>query len=377
MTSEIMVDTGLKIRCGKDSLAAQLGVVGRGVSERSSVQIVSSVLLQAAAGELRLSATDMEISIRASLPVEVESDGSAAVPGRLLANIVRLLPDSEVELEYLSEENTLLVQGGSATYHVRTFATEDFPRLPDVEVAQMVTVAAEPFLNTLASVGRAAGKDESRPVLTGILVRLARETLIMVATDSYRLSVRESELAGSGTELEAIIPGRALDELKRIAAGADEIRIGMLDNQVVFEIAGVWLTSRRLDGQVPDPTKLIPEAAEFVVDLSLPRVELLDVVRRISVMAQRSLPLRLRLSDGELSVSAQTPDVGEARDTLPVSYSGEPFEIGFNADYLRDGIESVVGDDVVLKLINPLRPGLIQGADDSFRYLIMPIRLPD
>jgi DNA polymerase-3 subunit beta len=376
MNTEVMVDTGLKFRCGKDALAAQLGVVGRGVSERSSVQIVSSVLLQTGDGELQLAATDMEISVRASLPVEVEGEGSAAVPGRLLANIVRLLPGNDVEIQYLAEENTLLVQSGSATYHVRTYAVEDFPRLPEVATAQMSTVAAAPFLDTLSSVGRAAGKDESRPVLTGILVRLAGGTLTMVATDSYRLSARESAIA-STAELEAIIPGRALEELKRIATGADEIQIGVLDNQVAFGAGGVWLTSRRIDGQFPDHTKLIPQAEEFIVDLALPRGELLDVVKRISVMAQRSLPLRLRIADGELAVSAQTPDVGEARETMPVAYSGEPFEIGFNADYLRDGVDSVDGDEVVLKLINPLRPGLVQGADDSFRYLIMPIRLPD
>ncbi len=149
----------------------------------------------------------------------------------------------------------------------------------------------------------------------------------------------------------------------------------MLENHVVFGVDGVWLTTRRIDGQFPDHTKLIPSAEEFTISLTLPRGELLDVVKRIAVMAHRASPLRLRLAEGELTVSAQTQDVGEARESLPAAHSGDAFEIGFNADYLRDGIESVDGDDVVLKLINPLRPGLIQGSDESFRYLIMPIRL--
>jgi DNA polymerase-3 subunit beta len=189
------------------------------------------------------------------------------------------------------------------------------------------------------------------------------------------LSAKETELTGETPELEAIIPARALDELRRIAAGADEIRLGMLENHVVFSVGDVWLTSRRIDGQFPDYAKLIPEAGEFAVELALPRAEFLDVVKRVGVMAHRASPLRLRLADGELTVSAQTQDVGEAREALPVAYTGEPLEIGFNADYLQAGVESVDGDEVVLKLINPLRPGLVQGGDESFRYLIMPIRL--
>jgi DNA polymerase III subunit beta len=173
------------------------------------------------------------------------------------------------------------------------------------------------------------------------------------------------------------VPARALDELRRIASGDDRIELAVLDNHVAFGVAGVWLTTRKIDGQFPDHTKLIPEGGEFTVDLTLARGELLDVVRRMAVMAHRSSPLRLRLAEGELTISVQTPDIGEARESLPVAYSGEPLEIGFNAAYLQDGIESVEDDELKLRLINPLRPGLVQGPDEGFRYLIMPIRLPD
>ena len=265
--------------------------------------------------------------------------------------------------------------GGSADYRVRTYSVEDFPRLPEATGAQLSTVEAEPFLETIECVGRAAGRDESRPVLTGIFARFSGGRLVMVATDSYRLSAKESEVDAAGAELEAIIPARALEELRRIATAGSTIQIGMLENHVIFGVEGVWLTTRRIDGQFPDHTKLIPAAEEFSISLTLPRGELLDVVKRIAVMAHRASPLRLKLEEGELTVSAQTQDVGEARESLPAAHSGDTFEIGFNADYLRDGVESVDGDDVVLKLINPLRPGLIQGSDESFRYLIMPIRL--
>jgi DNA polymerase-3 subunit beta len=145
------------------------------------------------------------------------------------------------------------------------------------------------------------------------------------------------------------------------------------ENQILFGVEGVWLSARRIDGQFPNYRQLLPQAFEHEIPAG--RAELLDVVRRTALMAQRTLPLRLAFEPGKLTVSAQTQDVGEARESIPVDFHGEPLEIGFNAEFLRDGIESVEGDTVRLKLISPLRPGLVQGEDGSFSYLIMPIRL--
>jgi DNA polymerase-3 subunit beta len=210
-------------------------------------------------------------------------------------------------------------------------------------------------------------------VLTGVLMRFEAGKLVMAATDSYRLSVKETSLEGTVPELEAIVPARALQELARIAQGGDQIELGVHENQVIFATGDALLTTRRIDGQFPNYKQLVPET--FDHELSLPREELLEVVRRVAVMAQRNSPLRLRFADGELTVSAQTQDVGEARESLPVSFSGEPLEIGFNAEFLRDGVESIAGEQLRLKLISPLRPAVLQGEDDDFLYLIMPIRL--
>ena len=198
--------------------------------------------------------------------------------------------------------------------------------------------------------------------------------LVMAATDSYRLSVKETELSGSGPELEAIIPARALQELARLAAGNDTVELGVQENHVVFSTGDVWLTSRRIDGQFPNYKQLLPET--FEAELTVQREPLLDVVRRAAVLAQRNQPLRLGFAEGELTVSAQTQDVGEARESLPVGYTGELLEIGFNPDFLREGLEAVAGDTVELKLINPLRPAVLASPDERFWYLIMPIRLP-
>jgi len=368
--------TTMRVICGKDELAEKLQVVGRGVSTRTSVQILAGIMLRAAGGRLHLSATDMEISIRDSLEARVEDEGAIVVPGRLLVDIVRLLPAGEVTLEHRPEEGVARLACGSASYQLNTYGPEDFPRLPEIEPESSFTVEREAFLATIARVSRSASRDESRPVLTGVLVRFEDGKLVMAATDSYRLSVKETPLSGGpGRELEAIVPARALQELGRIgqASEAETLEVGVQENQVVFGVDGVWLTARRIDGQFPNYKQLLPE--QFEAEVPLPREELLDVVRRTGLLAQRKSPLRLRFEEGELTVSAQTQDVGEARESLPVGYSGEPLEIGFNAEFLRDGLESVTDETVRLKLISPLRPGLIHGESDDFLYLIMPIRL--
>jgi DNA polymerase-3 subunit beta len=373
MNSDITVGTGLRVTCSRAELAEKLAVVARAVSTRSSVQILSGVQLLASVGRVELLATDMELSLRTGIEAQVDGEGAVVVPGRLIVELTRLLPAEEVTLELAPEESVLTVTSGSAEYRVRTYSVDDFPRLPDPGGATLSSVEAEPLLETVARVGRAASRDESRPVLTGILVRFDAGKLVMAATDSYRLAVKETALDGALPEMEVIIPARALEELRRVAAGSEQVELGMLDNHAVFGVGDSWLTTRRIDGQFPNYRQLLPESFEH--EVRIPKEDLLDVVRRTAVMAQRNSPLRLQFSEGELTVSAQTQDVGESKETLPVPFSGEPFEIGFNAEFLREGVESVATDDLVLKLINPLRPGLIVGADEDFWYLIMPIRL--
>src|SRR5213082_1114518 len=372
--TEVTVGTGLRITASKDELVSALGVVARAVSTRTSVQILSGILLEAQGSELRLAATDMELSLRATVQAQVEGDGAIVLPGKTLADIARLLPSDEVTIEHKPAEAVAHITSGSASYTLHMYNPEDFPRLPELGAVQTFSVDRESLLETITRVARAASRDESRPVLTGILVSFTGGKIVMAATDSYRLAVKETDLAGSTPELEAIVPSRALQELARIATSGDAVEVGVHENQVVFATDGVWLTTRRIDGQFPNYRQLLPE--QFEHELTLPRAELLEVVRRAAVMIQRATPLQLRFADGELTVLARTHDVGESQESMPVGFSGDTLEIGFNADFLRDGLESVDGDDVRLKLISPLRPAVIQGEGDDFTYLVMPIRLP-
>jgi len=372
--TDIVVSAGLRITCSKDDLAQALGVVSRALSTRTSVQILSGILLEARGAELRLAATDMEVSLRATVPAQIEGDGSIVLPGKTLVDIARLLPGDEVTIEHKPSESVVHVTAGSASYTLNTYNAEDFPRLPEVDAVATFAVDRESLLETIARVARAASRDESRPVLTGILVQFGSGKLVMAATDSYRLAVKETTFSGNVPDLEAIVPGRSLQELARIAGSGDEVEIGVQENQVLFATDGVWLTTRRIDGQFPNFRQLLPESFEY--ELNIPRVELLDVIRRASVMIQRSTPLQLRFAEGELTVLARTHEVGESQESMPVAFTGDTLEIGFNADFLRDGLELLDTEDVRLKLISPLRPAVIQGEGDDFTYLVMPIRLP-
>jgi DNA polymerase III subunit beta len=373
----------VKLSTSSAELLAQLQSVSRVASTRSAVQALSGVQLATAGSGVELRATDMEIALRVPLTAEVAREGTVVLPARLLLDVARSLPKGAdtVTLELRPEQQDVEVVAGSAKFHLRTLRAEDFPPLPEVGGTDsddtVVTVPAAAFVATIEKVSKSASRDETRPILTGILVSASGADLRMVATDSYRLSVKETKLeAPLDGGFEANVPARALDELRTIvgSTGAEAIRIGVRANQVVFEVGGAVLSSRLIDGQFPNYNQLLPESYEHQLRIS--GEELGDVVKRISLMAQKNAPLRLSFNEGELTVSAQTPDVGEASEPLPVPFAGEPFEIGFNPDFLRDGLDSVGSDDLILKLISPLRPGLIEGADDSgFLYLIMPIRL--
>jgi DNA polymerase III subunit beta len=367
----------MRITTERETLFTQLQTVTRAASTRSAVQALSGVQLQAAGGAIELRATDMEIGLRVPLDGEVVREGAVVLPARLLVDVVRSLPGSEVSLELRSAEQDVEIVAGAATFHIRTLRLEDFPPFPEPEGDGRVRVPAAAFVATVNKVARSASRDETRPVLTGILVSASGSELRMVATDSYRLSVKETALEEPlEGAFEANVPARALQELGRIVsvAAEDELSVAVRTNQVVFEAGGIVLSSRLIDGQFPNHRQLLPDAFEH--ELQLAGGEITDVVRRISLLAQKNAPLRLAFTEGELTVSARTPDVGEARETLPVPFRGEPLEIGFNPEFLRDGLEAVESGDVLLKLISPLRPGLIEAADESgFVYLLMPIRL--
>jgi DNA polymerase-3 subunit beta len=367
----------MKLSVSRDSLSAALQLVGRAVSTRGTLPSLGGILVIAADGGVTLRATDMELALtRTVADAKTDQDGTVLLPGRLFADVVRSLPPGEVSLELRSEQRDVEIAAGGARFHLRTLPADDFPRLPELE-GETVKLPGGPLAETIDLVARAASRDEVRPILTGVLMQAEGTTLTMVATDSYRLSVKHTELeAPVSAPLEANVPARALRELARIVAAeaAEEVEISLARNQAVFRVAGVVLSSRLIEGQFPSWRQLIPEAFEH--DVRLPREEFLEITRRISQLAQRNAPLRLAFAEGELTVAAETPDIGDASEGMPAPYSGEPLEIAFNPQFLVEGVESVATEQVAVQLSSPLRPGLLRPVDgDDFSYLVMPIRL--
>jgi DNA polymerase-3 subunit beta len=367
----------VKISLERDVLLAQLQIVSRVASTRSAIQALSGVQLVAQDPGCELRATDMDVGLRVPLEAQVTRDGTVVLPARLMLDVVRSLPGNQVSLELRSAEQDIELVAGNATFHIRVLRADDFPPFPEPEPDSAVELPADAFVSTALKVAGSASRDETRPVLTGILVSASDQELRMVATDSYRLSVKETTLAAPlSSGFEVNVPARALQELARLVthAGDEALSVSVRQNQVLFTLGRVILSSRLIDGQFPNYRQLLPESFEH--ELRVAGGELTEVVRRISLLAQKNAPLRLAFAPGELTVSAQTPDVGEASESLPLAFQGEPLEIGFNPEFLRAGLEAVGEGDVLLKLISPLRPGLIESADESrFRYLIMPIRL--
>ncbi len=366
----------MKLSTPRSHFLAALQSVVRVSSTRSAIQALAGVRIAAQGSTVELEATDGDLALHLTMPATVEQDGAVLLPARLLADVVRALPDGDLLLTARATEQDVEVAAGAAHFHIRTLRAEDFPELP-APPSETVTLPANALVQTTANVARAASRDETRPVLTGILMSASDHELRMVATDSYRLSVKETKLEQPvATGFEANVPARALQELVRIAGQGPEstVHVGVSESRIVFRADGAILSSRLIDGQFPNYRQLLPDSHEH--ELRLATAELLDVVRRVSLLAQRNAPLQLAFTEGELTISARTPDIGEASESLPVPFQGEPLEIGFNPDFLADGLESAGSDEVVLKLINPIRPGLIEAGDGSgFTYLIMPIRL--
>jgi DNA polymerase III subunit beta len=371
----------MRLTCDRTVLVDKLNILARGVSTRSALPVLSGVLLQAVDDRVDLFSTDMELSIKASLTTKatIEREGDVVVPARLFSDVVRNLSADEVVID--AAESAVKVSAGRAEFALNAWSAADFPQTSTFDMTDSFTVGREPFAATLGKVGRAASRDETRPILTGVLVSITGDTLKMVATDSYRLAVKETKLEASpGAEVQAIVPVKALTEVARLstALGDGDIEVVVTENQIVFHLpddAGdVWLASRLIDGQFPNYKQLLPETFDHKVELG--RDEFASAARRVSLLAQKNAPLRLTFSTGRLQLRALTQDVGQAEESLDVAFEGsDEFEIGFNPAYLVDGIDAFEGGQIQLSFTSPLRPGLVSDGDGTFVYLIMPIRL--
>jgi DNA polymerase III subunit beta len=364
----------MKLSVARSELLDALSVVGKGMSARSTLHILSGILITCSAGEMKLQTTDLEVSIRRVCPVLVETEGQAVFPGRLLTEIVRNLPEAAVTLE--TDGDTAHIRCQQSSFTMKTLSAADFPKFPEVVVDQTVSLPAGVMAAAVKRVSKSVSRDETRATLTGVLVVVEGPSLKMVSTDSYRLAISEVVLDQQCDEgITVVIPGKALEEVTRLAPDDQEIRIGLAENQIVFDFENTTFVTRRIEGNFPNYKQIIPRDSETSVEVS--GEELAAAVKRVSLMAMHNSPIKLSVSveDQTLSLSATTQDVGDASEDLMVKVEGKDVGIAFNHSFLMDGLSSAGQDSVRIEIKDHEKPGLLKGgADDGFLYVLMPVR---
>lgn len=369
----------MKFRAERSEFADAAAWSLRTVGARATLPALSGVRMEIAGDELVMESTDLELSSRLVLPVQAEAEGSALVPGRLLGDVVRSLPQAAIEAEV--DQDRLHLECGRAKFDLRLMPAEDFPTLPtpDTNVTP-ATMKSDQFAAMVSQVARAASTDDHRPVLTGVLLQGSEGTLTAVATDSYRLAVRSLPWE-TETPVHALVPRQALEEARRTAdqLGAD-VQLILEDAQATVEFPDRRLTTRLIEGKYIDYGQLLPESWER--RLRVARRELMEVVRRVAVVGEANTsatPVTLSISDDTVQVTAGSGEMGEAEETLPAELEGEPLEIAFNPRYLTDGLDAMSDDEITLEFRDALKPAVLRPAsgeiEGEFLYLLMPVRL--
>ena len=359
----------MRIRAERDDLADVLARAGRAGGTRSPLPILQGVLCEVEGGRLRVTGTDTEITIRTTLEVETMAEGRTVIPAKLAAEAVRKLPAGAVSMS--AADGEVEITGNGPRFRLRELNVDDVPKLPEADESAGTEVDGAAFTAALAQVGVAASSDEARPTLTGVLFEGEGDELRLVATDSYRLAVRDVPgVAGTPTTL---VPYRALRELGR-TIGDEAMRVDLGERDASFASARGRLTVRVIESTFPNYRQLLPES--YPNRLVVKKAGLLEAVGRASLVAEDHIPVRLNLHSGGVELSVSRQEVGEETEHLEGEYSGEEMTIAFNTRYLTDGVSAIGSEDVILDTSDPLKPGLISGVgEENFRYLLMPVRL--
>jgi DNA polymerase III subunit beta len=380
----------VKFRCERDVLVDALTTAGRAVAARgAALPVLSGIRLEVTGSRLLLAGTDLDLTIQSEIGVAGTVDGVVVAPGRLVTDIVRALEPGAVMLE--ADDDELRIVSGRSQFAVRTHPAPDFPRLP-VPAGDAVTLPAAGLADALRQVVRAASSEDSRPILTGVLMAAEGTGLRLVATDSYRLAVRD--LPGAGVLRDAqkvLVPSRALTELQRLlsstagatttsensdgakAAPAVTLRLG--DHDATFELGQVRLTTRLIEGEFPNYRQLIP--SNYPNRLRVAKEPLLDAVRRVKLLVRDpTTPVRIALRPEGIELTVITQDWGQATEDVDAKYEGAEMTVAFNPNYLIDGIEAIASEEVQLETLDALKPATLRPTEGSdYLYLLMPVRV--
>lgn len=364
----------MKFRCEREVLADALATAGRAATGRTgALPVLSGLRLEQKGNKLTVTGTDLDLTIQLSIEVGGDRDGGAVLPARLAADIVRSLGQGKVEVSVEGEE--VSISNGRSNFVVRPLNFDDYPKLA-APTDKSVTLPAAEFADALRQVVRAASTDEARPILTGVMMTSEGDGLRMVATDSYRLAVRD--LVGQqvlSADQKVLVPGRALTELQRLVSGGDTITMRLGDRDATFEVGSTRLTTRLIEGEFPNYRQLIP--ASHPNALTVEREPLLEAIRRVKILAKDATPVRLQMGGDTLRLTAITQDVGNATEELDAQFKGGELTVAFNPDYLAAGVEACNGTSITLFTLDALKPAVVRGVGhDDYLYLLMPVRVP-
>lgn len=365
----------MKFRIAKEDLLNALNVVTKGMSSRSTLPILSGILIETTdQGTLVFQTTDLEIAIKHTVNANIESAGRTVVPGKLFSDIVKNLPDASIEID--SQEDSTKISCLESSFTLSSLNPADFPYFPQVDPSTTIVLPSQELSELVKKVGKAVSRDESRAILTGIYLSVKDNTITFAATDSYRLAVAEMS-AGSNTvdDFQAIIPGKTFEDVTKLALTSESVSIGFSENQIIITFGETIFISRRIEGTYPNYKQLIP--ADHAVSIELDTQAFIAAIKRVALLAQAHTPIRFQFSaeNQNVTISASTADVGGAQESISADIDGPSMEIAFNHQYLLDGLNMVKGGTII-ELQSSLKPGIVKSTEEqSFLYLAMPVRL--
>jgi len=364
----------MEVVIDRDAFLKGLQMVQNIVEPRQTLPILANVLLEAAGDSVRLTATDLEVGARVSVPAKVAAKGSITVSARKLAEIVKELPAAAVALK-VSDNVTVSLRCGGATYRMVGLAPDDFPPVVPASPQSWLGIEAKVLREMLTQTSFAVSHDETRYALNGVLFAFQGKDVRMVATDGHRLALSTRSLGQGVASATGIVPRKAVSEIMRVIGAGEEVQIAITENQFVLQMPNFVMTARLIEGQFPNYEAVIPKAHPG--RMTTARAGLSAALRRVAVMAEeRNKPVKLALSPASLKVSASSQELGEAEEILDVDYAGEEMLIGFNSRYLLEAMAALEKDQVVLEIKDAQSPGVIKSVEgEGYCCVIMPMRI--
>jgi len=363
----------MKFKISKQAFTDALSQVQHVVTNRTTLPILSNVLIEAQGGKLNLTTTDLDVGVQGSVEADIEKEGSTTLPVKRLASIVRELPAEEIEIS-VDAKNHASIKCGPSFFKIIGLGEDEFPPLPTFDEAKEFKISGAVLLDALKKTSYAISTDETRYVLNGIFASFKDGKMSLVATDGRRLAMVENDLEfPASNECEVIIPSKAVNELQRLIKGEDEVLMSLTDSQVAFEVGGSLLVSKLIEGNYPNYRQVIPSNTTERVQMS--REGFLETVRRVSILAtDKSNSVKLAFGPNTVDVMSNTQDVGEAKEQIDVNYDGKEFAIAFNPEFLMAPLKNLSEENIYLDMIDEMSPGVVR-IDGSFLYVIMPMRV--